>query len=59
MMPPPVDSTSSEDSDEAYIGFDDITNFFPYLKNLEDQVLDSNDYCIFPSLVENKVKVDE
>ena len=47
-MPPPdfEESTSSEESD--VVSFNDIINFFPYLKNLEAQVLDPEDFVLFP-----------
>jgi len=35
----------SEDSEDEKIFFKDITNFFPYLKSLEDQILDPEDFC--------------
>lgn len=35
----------SEDSEE--ITFQDIANYFPYLKNLEQQIIDPEDFCQF------------
>ena len=44
MPAPEEESNSSEDSDDVFY---DITNFFPYLKNLENQVLDPDDFVLF------------
>ena len=38
---------ASEESDEEEpISYDDIVNFFPYLKNLESPYLEPNDFCL-------------
>ena len=33
--------------ERSRITLKDIENFFPYLKNLEDQVVDPEDFCEF------------
>lgn len=33
--------------DSKHIDYGDITNFFPYLKNIEDQVMDLENMCDF------------
>ena len=40
-----------EDSEE--INFDDIANYFPYLKNLEQQIIDPEDFCQFQVQMHN------